>query len=292
MLICLTLFEINHRIYYTHRTFYVYMEHIEIDDGRLDLAVTAAERAGSLAESIKHTTSKELKDDDTIVTEADKEAEDIVRNILGDSSFPILGEEHGGDVSDEDSYWVVDPIDGTTNFSYGQPVYGSAIGLVENGEPVVGVVYMPEFDYLFYAVEYEGAYRNHEKLEINSNKSIDDRLYTSLSGKGTKKFYEGVGDVSHWIQELHSAVAGECWVASGWSDVGVFGALAPWDMAAGTVILRESGGVLQNVQTGSEDWADLKEGKVVFGERELVEDFREQLSDETVGTLLDTVYSQ
>lgn len=265
------------------------MEHIEIDDGRLELAVTAAERAGALAESIKHTTSKELKDNDTIVTEADKEAEDIVRNILGDSSLPVLGEEHGGDVSEEDSYWVVDPIDGTTNFSYGQPIYGSAVALVEDNEPVVGVVYMPEFDYLFYAVEGEGAYLNQDELEI-SDATIEDRLYTSLSGIGTKQFYDGVGEVSYWIQELHSAVAGECWVAASWSDVGVFGALAPWDMAAGTVILREAGGVLQNVESGSEEWKDLKEGKVVFGERELVEDFREQLSDETVQTIMNTVY--
>lgn len=268
------------------------MEHIEIDDDRLELAVKAAERAGASAESVKHTTSKELKDNNMIVTEADKEAEHIVREILSEeSSLPILGEEHGGDVSEEDSYWVVDPIDGTTNFSHGQPIYGSAVGLVEDNEPVVGVVYMPEFDYLFYAVDGEGAYRNHDEIEI-ADATIDERLYTSLSGVGTKKFYDGVGEVSYWIQELHSAVASECWVASSWSDLGVFGALAPWDMAAGTVIVREAGGVLQNVETGEEDWDALKDGRVVFGKRELVEDFREELSEETIENILSTVYEE
>lgn len=267
------------------------MEHIEISDDRLELAVTAAERAGASAESVKHTTSKELKDNETIVTEADKEAEHIVRDILGEESpYPILGEEHGGDISGEDSYWVVDPIDGTTNFSYGQPIYGSAVGLVEDGEPTVGVVYMPEFEYLFYAVKGEGAYKNQDKLEIEPNKSIDDRLYASLSGKGTHDFYGGVSDVSYWIQELHSAVAGECWVASDWSDLGVFGALAPWDMCAGTVILREAGGVIQNVKSGGEAWDDIKNGKVVFGRRELVEDVRDNLSEETIDYIMNTVY--
>lgn len=266
------------------------MEHIEIEDDRLELAVRAAEQAGASAESVKHTTSKELKGNDMIVTEADREAEKMVRDILTEgSSLPILGEEHGGEVSEADSYWVVDPIDGTMNFSYGQPMYGSAVALVEDNEPVVGVVYIPEFDYLFYAVDGEGAYRNQDRLEINDT-SMNDQVYAGLSGIGTGKFSTDISEVSSWIQELRSAVAVECWVASGWNDIGVFGALAPWDMAAGAVIIRESGGVMKHVDTGAEDWGSIQEGKVVFGNRELVNDFCEQLSQETIDDILSTVY--
>lgn len=266
------------------------MEYVEIDDERLELAVEAAEKAGDSASAAQHTTSKGMKDNDTIVTEADKEAERIVRDILTESSsLPILGEEYGGDISEEDSYWVVDPIDGTKNFSYGQPLYGSAVALVEDNEPVIGVVYMPELDYLFYAMNGKGAYLNQDQLEI-SEATIEDRIYINLSGMGSKQFYDGVSDVGYWMQELHSAVAGECWVAASWSDIGVFGSLAPWDMAAGIPILREAGGVVQHIKTGSENWEDIKNGKVVFGNETLVEDICDELSYDAIETVLESDY--
>jgi fructose-1,6-bisphosphatase/inositol monophosphatase family enzyme len=121
------------------------MENIQISDERLDIAVMAAERAGDAASSVKNTTTQERKGNDTIVTEADKESEEIVREVLNENStYPILGEEQGGDVKNEDTYWVVDPIDGTKNFSYQQPIYGNGVALVEDNEPVIGVFYMPD----------------------------------------------------------------------------------------------------------------------------------------------------
>lgn len=266
------------------------MENLQISDERLDIAVKAAERAGNAARSVKHTTTQERKANDTIVTEADREAETIVREILTEESgLPILGEEHGGEVGEADSYWVVDPIDGTNNFSYEQPIYGSAVALVEENEPVLGVFYMPELDYLFYAVNGEGAYRNDEQLEVTEMEEFGQASVT-ISGKGREDFYDGLTDVNSWVQILGCAVACESWVASGWSDCAVFGALAPWDMAVGVVLIREAGGVMRTVDGGDEDWESLKEGRVVMGNESIVNRVRSQLPRESVQAILDSTY--
>lgn len=271
--------------------FSIYMETLQISDERLDIAVRAAEEAGSAALSVKHTTTQERKHNNTIVTEADREAERIVRTILeSESSYPILGEEQGGDVEDEDSYWVVDPIDGTTNFSYTQPIYGTAVAFVEDGEPAVGAFYMPEFDYLFYAVRGEGAYRNQEPLSVTNQTALDQSYFT-VSGKGTENFYNGLAQMSPWAQELGCAVAGEGWVASGWCDVGVFGALAPWDMAVGVVLIREAGGVIKTVNDGKTEWDEIQGGKVIFGPEDLVETVRDNLSSDIVEAILESEYN-
>lgn len=266
------------------------MEDLQITDDRLNIAVTAAEKAGDAALSVKHTTTQERKANDTIVTEADKEAETIVREVLTENSaYPILGEEQGGSVEQEDTYWVVDPIDGTHNFSYEQPIYGTAVALVENNEPTVGVFYMPELDYLFYAVDGEGAYRNTEQLSVTQDTAIENVQF-ALSGLGTKEFYDGVSNVSRWIQQLGSAVAAEGWIASGWTDVGILGALAPWDMAVGVILVRESGGVMKHIDTHSEQWNDLSDGKVILGSEPLVDSVLNTLSEETKQHILYSNY--
>jgi len=266
------------------------MDNLQISDERLDIAVQAAEEAGAAAQSVKHTTKQERKQNNTIVTEADREAERIVREVIqSNSQHPILGEEQGGDVTDEDAYWVVDPIDGTTNFSYTQPIYGTAVAFVEDNEPVVGVFYMPEFDYLFYAVHGEGAYRNNEKISVTEMTNPEDAYFT-VSGKGTETFYNSLGQMSPWTQEISCAVASESWVASGWCDIGVFGALAPWDIAVGVVLIREAGGVLKSVRNGATEWDELKNGKIIFGPEELVDAVSANLSEETIEAILNSEY--
>jgi myo-inositol-1(or 4)-monophosphatase len=266
------------------------MSKLQISDPRLELAVHAAKQAGTRAASVKTTTSSERKHNDSIVTAADREAESIVREHLGsDSDYSVFGEEYGGDIEGEDTYWVVDPIDGTRNFSYGQPLYGCAIALVEAGEPTVGVWYMPELDYLFYAVAECGAYRGAEQLSVSDEQDIE-RSYPIVTGKGREKVYPVVAKMSEGAQHVGSAVMTESWVASGWCDVGVFTALAPWDMAAGVVLIREAGGVLKRVTDGASDWAAVSEGRVVAGAEPLVDAIRTEFSPEAVETVLNTEY--
>lgn len=266
------------------------MHDLQIDDPRLSLAVRAATEAGDRARSVKQTTSSERKANDSIVTEADREAEAIVREILeGESDYPILGEEHGGDVDTADTYWVVDPIDGTRNFSYEQPFYGCAVALVEHGEPTVGVWYMPELDYLFYAVTGEGAYLGTERLSVSEEHDVSVS-YPAVSGKGRDDVYPIVASMTEGAQQVGSAVMAESWVAAGWCDLGVFGALAPWDMAVGVVLVREAGGVIETVTDGASDWASIREGRVVFGNQRLVDAMHDELSSEDVEAIQNTSY--
>lgn len=266
------------------------MESLQINDERLDIAVHAAEEAGSAAESVKHTTPQERKGNGTVVTEADREAERIVRRILTEETeYPILGEEQGGDVTNADTYWVVDPIDGTKNFSYQQPFYGTAVALVEDNTPTVGVLYVPELEYLFYAVAGEGAYRNTEQLTV-TNETNPSNAYIMLSGKGRTRFQPSVSTLNDWNQQIGSAVMGEGWVASGWCDVAVYGALAPWDMAVGYILIQEAGGVMKTVANGDEEWDAVSDGRVVFGPESLVDATLEELPDEARTVIKNSTY--
>lgn len=261
-----------------------------IQDSRLQFLVESAVEAGDLAESLKTNASQERKANGTIVTEADQKAEDSIRDAINSfSDYHIVGEEDGGEITDADTYWVIDPIDGTRNFSYQQPFYGTAIAFVEDNEPTAGVFYMPELDNVFYACEDKGAYRNRTKLSVTDKKTISDS-YVILSGKGRTEIQPGVSELTKQNQQLGSAVMGEGWISSGWADVGVYGALAPWDMAVGQILVKEAGGVMKEISTTNQMWDSVAEGKVVFGNESIVDEFISQLPDYSIQAALDAVY--
>jgi myo-inositol-1(or 4)-monophosphatase len=259
----------------------------EISDSRLDIALSAALAGGDLAAEYKQTAETELKQNETVVTTADKQAESLLRDRLtAKSSYPILGEEQEGTVSHTDTYWVVDPIDGTRNFSKKQPLYATAVALVEDNEPRVGVAYIPELDYVFYAVDGKGAYRNTTELSVSSATEVQTAFYI-LSGKGRTEIHPHISEINDQNQQLGSAVMAEAWVASGWCDIAVFGALAPWDMAVGVVLIREAGGKMKTIVGNQSDWDSISEGRVLFGNPALVENVSEYFGSE-----MDTVINQ
>jgi fructose-1,6-bisphosphatase/inositol monophosphatase family enzyme len=268
------------------------MYNLQIDDNRLETVAKSAIVAGDTTVEVKNTTEKERKNNGTIVTEADREAEEIIRERLMDSyEYPILGEEFGGDIEKKDTYWVIDPIDGTHNFANQQPLYGTAIALVKDNEPTLGVFYMPELNYLFYAVKGEGAYRNNERLQVGNQLSVNEAYY-SISGIGRTKLHSHVSKINRWVQQLGSAVMAESWIASGWSDVGVFGALGPWDIATGTVLVRESGGIVKSILgENSEDWSNIMEGRIVLGNERLVNNVLDSLSSDTEEIVKEATYN-
>jgi myo-inositol-1(or 4)-monophosphatase len=148
---------------------------------------------------------------------------------------------------------------------------------------------MPDIDYVFYAVDGKGAYRNNERLTVTEKTELDTSYYM-LSGKGRTQIQPYVSELNEWNQQIGSAIAGEGWVASGWCDLGVFGALAPWDMAVGVVLLREAGGVMKEVTTHSEKWSEIKEGRVVFGNNVIVEKTLNSFSKNALATIENTKY--
>lgn len=269
------------------------MSKLQIKNEYLETAIQAAKKAGNMAKSVKHTTKQEVKHNKTVVTEADRKAEKVVRDILLESTnYNILGEEQGGDVENEDTYWVIDPIDGTKNFSYQQPFYGTAVALVQDNKPKIGVFYMPELEYLFYAVEGNGAYRNSQKISVTKNYDISDS-YIVFSGKGREKIQPSVSEkLNQWNQQFGSAIMGQGWVASGWSDIGIYGSLAPWDMAVGKILIQESEGIMKSVENNSEKWDDISEGKVIFGNKELVNStINKNLPEEAKNAILNSTYN-
>ncbi|GFZ95756.1 inositol monophosphatase [Paenibacillus marchantiophytorum] len=203
-----------------------------------------------------------------LVTEVDKGSEKLIRNLIL-THFPdhsILGEEGVAPgpeasakalqaMSDEEYLWIVDPIDGTTNFVHGFPFYSVSIALAHRGEVIVGVVYDPTRDELFVAEKGKGAYRHGKKTEV----SLEDQLSVSLVATGFPADRQGalvtnlkgVQALSPKVRNLRvagSAALHLAYVAagrlSGFWEIG----LNSWDIAAGALLIQESGGQVTDTE--------------------------------------------
>lgn len=264
---------------------------IKIDDLTLDKIINIACKGGDLASDLQGSVDIEKKSNNSLVTEADRRVENFVKDSLEENfEYPTMGEEFGGDIESSNKYWVIDPIDGTKNFSFGQDLYGTAIALVDSNDgPELGVFYMPDREFLFYAKKGEGAFLNNSQLQVSDNKNLSD-CYFVISGFGRFGFSEELANLSGMVQSLGCALAGEGWVANKWCDVGVYSALAPWDMAVGKIMVEEAGGIMTNVNTGKSDWNSVKNGKCAFGNKEVVNHLIEHLDESFKKYISETVY--
>ena len=159
-----------------------------------------------------------------------------------------MGEEGGGQETGSDYCWYVDPLDGTTNFAHGFPVYNVSIGLEKAGELIAGVVYDPTRDELFSAERGGGAYLNGERFRVSNAKRLDDALVaTGFPSRRRHQnvnvhFYYQLAMLTHGVRRAGAAAIDLCYVACGRLDAFWEFGLNPWDMAAGLVILEEAGG--------------------------------------------------
>jgi len=167
-------------------------------------------------------------------------------NLLPHSGF--LGEESDNHEIDNEYVWVVDPIDGTTNFIRDLGISCISIGLLQNGKPIAGFVYNPYKDEMYYAQKGRGAFLNSNKISV-SDKSFENSIYyTSLSPytkESTKKcldIMEEVYSQADDMRRLGSAAIELCLLACGRGDLYFELYLQPWDYAAGALILEEAGG--------------------------------------------------
>ncbi len=221
----------------------------------LATAIQAAEAAGAVI--LEHARSGfriDYKAAINLVTDADRQAEErIVRTIL--SAYPshrILAEERGQDgAADSPCRWIIDPLDGTTNFAHGFPFYCVSIGLEYNGEPLVGVVLDPVRRELFTGVAGEGAYVNGERLHVSAITSLEQSLLVTGFAYNIRETADN--NLDHFsrislraqaVRRTGSAALDLCYVASGRFDGYWEVKLSPWDMAAGVVIVREAGGLV------------------------------------------------
>ena len=219
-------------------------------------AVRACSKIILEAENIKNATSSKLGHAN-FVTKYDKcvqqELFDRLGKILPEAAF--MGEEEVGKHYTGEGYlFVVDPIDGTTNFIKGYHASTISVGLLKDGEPVLGVVYNPYRDEMYTAEKGKGAYLNGEALRVS-----EDTLSESLVAFGTAPYYEELWERSFNLAQVFftqsldvrrsgSATIDLCDVASG--RVGVYFELRlpPWDYAAASLIVKEAGGQVRGVE--------------------------------------------
>ena len=221
----------------------------------LATAIQAAEAAGTvLRDYAKSGFRIDYKAAINLVTDADRQAEEqIVRTIL--SAYPshrILAEERGQDGStDSPHQWIIDPLDGTTNFAHGFPFYSVSIGLEYNGESILGVVLDPVRGELFTGIAGQGAYLNGARLHVSSIDSLERALLVTGFAYNIREtpnnnldHFSRLSLRAQAIRRTGSAALDLCYVASGRFDGYWEVKLSPWDMAAGIVLVREAGGIV------------------------------------------------
>jgi myo-inositol-1(or 4)-monophosphatase len=233
----------------------------------LETAADIAREAGALlATYFERRVGFELKGEFDLVTEADRASERLVVERLR-THFPthgIVAEEGGGHESPSEYRWFVDPLDGTTNFAHGFPVFNVTLGLERAGEVIAGVVYDPIRQEMFKAERGAGAYVNNHRIRVSAAKHLADSL--ASTGFPSRKrhaninihFYYQLAMASHGVRRTGSAAIDLAWVAAGRLDFFWEFGLKPWDMAAGTLLVQEAGGRTSDMRgaahsvTGSE----------------------------------------
>jgi myo-inositol-1(or 4)-monophosphatase len=215
-----------------------------------DAAAAAAKRAGALLRSrpvdVRHKGAIDL------VTELDLASERCIRGALAPLGIPVQGEEGGGPTSGE--RWVVDPLDGTTNFVHGYPAYCVSIALVRGATPVVGVIYDPVMEALYTAHTAGGARRNGAPMRVGDCRTLEAALCVTgfpYDRREQVSFYlryvERVLRNTHGMRRSGSAALDLATLAAGQSDLFWEFGLKAWDTAAGQVLVVEAGGVVSRL---------------------------------------------
>jgi myo-inositol-1(or 4)-monophosphatase len=227
----------------------------------LETAVQAARAAGLvLGELARSGFRIEYKAAINLVTDADRRAEDcIVQTLLAAyPSHSILAEERGRSGTANSRYqWIIDPLDGTTNFAHGFPFYSVSIGLEYDGTCILGVVLDPVRQELFTAIAGRGARMNGELLRVSTIEALDKSLLvTGFAYDIRETQHNNLDHFAHIslraqaVRRTGSAALDLCYVAAGRFDGYWEVTLSPWDMAAGTVIVREAGGLVSGFTKG------------------------------------------
>jgi myo-inositol-1(or 4)-monophosphatase len=215
-----------------------------------------AREAGALLMDYFHQHLKiEYKGEADLVTAADRAAEKLIRERIAEKwpDHDILGEEQGLNDRGSEYRWYVDPLDGTTNFAHGFPVFCVSMGLEhrisgEDGHRVAAVIYDPTRDELFSAAQGKGAYLNGKAIHVSKTPTLKESLLATgfPSHKRHKNpniyFYHQITLRSHGVRRAGSAALDLCYVAAGRTDAFWEFNLNPWDTAAGVLIVEEAGG--------------------------------------------------
>ena len=222
----------------------------------LEAAKTAAVKAGSLLrERINGRREVFYKGEINLVTEMDRISERTIVEIIL-KTFPdhgILAEEEARFENKSDFLWIIDPLDGTTNYAHGYPCFSVSIGLEHEGNVIIGVVYDPMRDELFSAARGQGAFLNESPITVSRNDVLIRSLLATgfpydraVSKDNNLNYFNALIMASQEIRRSGSASLDLCAVAAGRLDGYWELKLHPWDVAAGSLIVQESGGVVSD----------------------------------------------
>ena len=226
------------------------MSHLNSED-LLNVAVEAALAASNvIMESLDKPRVANLKGKTDLVTETDIESENTIKSILR-SSYPdhgILAEESGTHFSTSEYLWIIDPLDGTTNFVHGYPSFAISIGLFYKDEPIVAVVLEMPHIKLYSAIKGKGAWCEGSTIECSNTLSLQNSLLVTGFGyehgllwEKNMRIFKHFTDITQGVRRLGAASIDICHVAAGKVDGYWEFDLKPWDMAAGILIAKESG---------------------------------------------------
>ena len=238
----------------------------------LNIAVKAARRAGAIINRVSQdigTLTIKSKNFNDFVSEVDVAAERAIIDTLKDAypTHGFLGEESGSTSNESDFIWIIDPLDGTTNFLHGFPQYCVSIALQHKGEITQAVIYEPNRNDLYTATKGRGAFLNDKRIRV----SKCDKLQESLIGTGFPfrdfkyldtylSMFKSMLQKTSGIRRPGSAALDLAYVANGSLDGFWEIGLSPWDIAAGGLLVREAGGIISNLN-GKDGW--LQSGNVL-----------------------------
>jgi myo-inositol-1(or 4)-monophosphatase len=228
----------------------------------LDRATGIAREAGALLDGyFKRHIGFELKGAFDLVTEADRASEKLVVERLR-AAYPrhgILAEEGSGHESPSEYRWYVDPLDGTTNFAHGYPVYNVTLALEKAGELILGVIFDPCRNELFSCEKGGGAFLNGVPIRVSRTGNVTDSLFSTGFPSRRRHldvnihFYYQLAMASHGVRRGGAAAIDMAYVACGRLDGFWEFGLSPWDMAAGKLLVAEAGGVCTDMKGAPHD---------------------------------------
>ncbi|HET6372069.1 MAG TPA: inositol monophosphatase family protein [Candidatus Polarisedimenticolia bacterium] len=253
-----------------------------LDDALLDVATAAAQAGGEvIAKAYKTRRPGKLADSmqkgrNDYVTTVDREAEDRIISIIKEvyPGHDIQAEETPATDYGSEYRWIIDPLDGTTNFIHGYPMFAVSVGLSYQGRMVAGVVFDPLRNEIFRAQAGEGATLNGKRIQVSEVRALQDALLlTGFPFKAQQHvdkylaIFKELFRASSGIRRAGAAALDLAYVACGRADGFFEMVLSPWDMAAGAVLVLEAGGMVTDF-SGGEDY--MSTGHVVAGHPDVV----------------------
>jgi len=204
-----------------------------------------------------------VKGPSDFVSNADTKTEKIIINELMKSkkNYSIISEEGGSKVnSDTENVWIIDPIDGTTNFLHGVPHFAISIALKSNNEIISGLIYDPIKDEMFYAEKNNGAFFNNQRIKVSKKKDIDNCLF----GTGSE-----ISEINMITRKSGCAALDMAYVAAGRYDGYFQNNLNLWDIAAGIIIVKEAGGIINEINLSKNDNINIRASSAAINQKML-----------------------